>query len=342
MSREADPGRAQKFVSVLNMSGETIPAWAAMEPYGVDGSGALMVRKPTVDDSPTALLNGGSVIGKGDYGAGTYHMATWAYYNVADGTPATGESIGTRAGYWPLYRGYEGFLVWGGAFNSIIQVQRDVTCRSLTAGGYGGYGYYPHQKATRPCGCRPCGCCPGICWWKTDWPKQWTTAHGRYATGIPTPTWTMTTFSMTLAGPFDDFYWGCEVVFNPDACLLGFCLKLLDNCNTQSGILISSGTVAWTSGATTKTFDIRFTAAVGLNFSCDNPDQYLVASYGGLECDDPTFSAFIVSMGGNADYLLPPEDGLDQFGVDTSSCSFTATTSLTGQGLPAMTITGVA
>lgn len=140
--RTIDPGRGQRWMTVLNMSGEVIPAWSALEPYGVNGDGVILVRKPTVDDSPTAMLSSGSVIGIGDYGVGTNHMATWAYFHAADGTPAVGESLGTRSGQWKLYRGYEGFLVWGGsnsytAGGNIIMVQRDVTCRNLSSGTYG-------------------------------------------------------------------------------------------------------------------------------------------------------------------------------------------------------------
>ena len=156
--RTIDPGRGQRWMTVLNMSGEVIPAWSALEPYGVNGDGVILVRKPTVDDSPTAMLSSGSVIGIGDYGVGTNHMATWAYFHAADGTPSVGESLGTRSGQWKLYRGYEGFLVWGGvssyrADGNIVTVQRDVTCRALRSGGY----YYGDEPCGRRCCCWRCG-----------------------------------------------------------------------------------------------------------------------------------------------------------------------------------------
>lgn len=164
--RNVDPGRGQRWVTVKNMSGETIPAYAAMEPYGVDRDGNILVRKPTQDDSNKCILNGGSVIGIGDYGTGTNHMATWAYYEVSDGEPAVGEMLGTRSGYWKLHRGYEGFLAWGGASEmgiGIVKVQRDLTCR--VAGGYH-YGYYPNVRGRGFC----CGCARFDCETNTPFP----------------------------------------------------------------------------------------------------------------------------------------------------------------------------
>lgn len=160
IKRVVDPGRGQRWLTVKNMSGEEIPAFGAMEPYSVDRDGSVLVRKPTADDSNRVLINSGAVIGIGDYGVGTNHMATWAYYDTGDGTPATGESIGTKSGEWKLYRGYEGFLVWGGADEmdlGIVKVQRDVTCRNPSSGLYENL-YYPNFGTGYCCGCERFAC----------------------------------------------------------------------------------------------------------------------------------------------------------------------------------------
>lgn len=136
----------QRWISVKNISGEDIPAFAAMERVGVDGSGRWHVRKPTRDDHPSAYLNGGARIPKDGNGIGTRDFPTWAMYGPDDGTPSNGESLGTRDGFWELYRGYEGFLVWGGADGEKVYVQSDLTCRE-NGTGYG-YDYYLYEN---PC-----------------------------------------------------------------------------------------------------------------------------------------------------------------------------------------------
>lgn len=135
-----DLARDQRWKLAKNISGEDIPAFAAVERVSVDNQGTWYVQKPTRDDHPSAYLNAGARITKDGHGIVTRDFPAWAYYNAADGDPENGESIGTRSGFWQLHRGYEGFLVWGGADGKKVLVQSDLTCRELSDGGY--YGYY--------------------------------------------------------------------------------------------------------------------------------------------------------------------------------------------------------
>jgi hypothetical protein len=140
--------------AVLNDSGETIPAWAVMEPSDFNGL-YHTVRKPTVDDSAWVLLNGPMPISAGGYGSGTWDLPNLAKYETGDGTPAVGESWGSRAGYWGLSRGYEGFIVLGNGDGTKTMVERDSLCASTEAGNpYYGYFYAsapPHLRVHCPC-----------------------------------------------------------------------------------------------------------------------------------------------------------------------------------------------
>lgn len=135
----AMPGRRRH--AAFNPGPEEIPAHAAVEWSVVNAEGAFVLRKPDKDDSPTAFFNTETAIAVNGYGFITKHLPTWALYHAADGNPSNGESLGTRAGFWELYRGYEGFLVWGGADGEKVYVQSDLTCRET--GGTGGYYYTP-------------------------------------------------------------------------------------------------------------------------------------------------------------------------------------------------------
>lgn len=131
--------------SAYNPGPEEIPAHAAVEWSVVNADGAFILRKPDKDDSPTAFFNTETAIPVGGYGYVTKHLPTWALYHAADGTPSNGESLGTRAGFWEIYRGYEGFLVWGGADGEKVYVQSDLTCRET-----GGADYYYYSRRRNP------------------------------------------------------------------------------------------------------------------------------------------------------------------------------------------------
>jgi hypothetical protein len=143
-----------RWIPVENVSGEEIPAFAAMEPVAMTTEGFLQVTKPNKDDSSSALINGDSAISIGGRGFGNYGWPCRAKYNPNEAVSVNGASIGTRSGYWELYPGYEGFIVWGKQDTSTYVVQRNVTCRDLTGGGY----FYGYGRHACPCAtCDPCG-----------------------------------------------------------------------------------------------------------------------------------------------------------------------------------------
>lgn len=149
----------------------------------------------------------------------------------------------------------------------------------------------------------------------------------------------MTQYDMVLNSPFDEYYWGGDLGIGA-GCQLGMAGSIRDSC-IPVDVLIMSGTVAWSDGITTQSFDIRFKSNIQVQFDCPNPDGYVFAIYFGLECDDITFFPFLNSIQLTADYLVAQDSGTDEIGIDTSTCSFTIT-SPTNIGLPAMTIEGVA
>lgn len=126
-----------RWIPVRNVSGEEIPARAAMEPVSRSADGYINVTKPNINDSGSALINGDHAIPVNAHGFGSYNWPIRAKYNTSETPAVNGQSIGTRAGYWELYPGYEGFLVWGMRDSGTYVVQRNVTCRTLTSGAYG-------------------------------------------------------------------------------------------------------------------------------------------------------------------------------------------------------------
>lgn len=139
----------------LNDSGEAIPPWSLLEPTDFNGI-YHTVQKPTVDDSAWVFLNGSREIPIGGYGSGTWDLPNLAKYEEGDGTPAWGESWGSRAGFWGLSRGYEGFLMMGPGADGRVMVERDTNCVSGAAGNpYYGYFYWPYPPFNRS----SCPCC---------------------------------------------------------------------------------------------------------------------------------------------------------------------------------------
>lgn len=100
---------------VSNSSGETIPAFAAMEITGLDtDTGEFTVDIPSADNATANILFNGPVeIEADESGAGTYDMPASARYNTSDGTPGNGADWGVAANDWKLREGYSGFLIQG-------------------------------------------------------------------------------------------------------------------------------------------------------------------------------------------------------------------------------------
>lgn len=147
----------QRILPFVNKSGETIPPFAAIK-LRLARAGETAEHhgyKPDQDDDPFVVFNGPTEVAADQSSSCTADYPLWAMYNPVDGTPANGESLGTRAGYWQLHRGYEGFLVWGGADGEKVYVQSDVTCRESGGDQY----YYSGGKKPNPrylAVCFPC------------------------------------------------------------------------------------------------------------------------------------------------------------------------------------------
>lgn len=153
---------------------------------------------------------------------------------------------------------------------------------------------------------------------------------------------------MTLQGPFDDYYWGGEVVGTPGSCSLGFSFKLNNDCSTAgTAPVVLAGTIEYTRTIApfdVKTYTVRLRANVQIQFSCPDPTGYVFAQFNGFESDDPDYTGTTIgSSTGNGllDYAMATDTGTDETGVDLSTCSFTVS-SLTTIGLPTMTIEGIA
>jgi hypothetical protein len=139
----------QRILPFMNKSGERVPPHAVVKLKRSRAGKSHHGYKPDKDDDPFVVFNGQFEVEPDGDGYATVDYPLWARYNAADGDPTNGESLGTRAGFWELHRGYEGFLVWGGADGEKVYVQSDVTCRE--SGGdqyyyssyYGGYGPNP-------------------------------------------------------------------------------------------------------------------------------------------------------------------------------------------------------
>lgn len=99
--------------TVLNDSGEEIPAFAIMQITGVNRDDVVIVDKCSADSTKLFLINGGSVIGIDDHGVGyaPMEMPYWVYYDTADGTPANGAQWGPANGSWKAKKDKIGLLM---------------------------------------------------------------------------------------------------------------------------------------------------------------------------------------------------------------------------------------
>lgn len=152
-------GRAHRWITVYNTSGEIIPAYAAVEVVSVEDGGVLRVRKPSADSLAHALITGSQVTGIGDYGVATNQFGAWAAYDTVEGEPTTGDYLGTVANSWKLELAKRGFLAWGGATTNeagLVQVQRELNCAGVTGSGSGSGGGFP--EIPRCC----CGWCQNV------------------------------------------------------------------------------------------------------------------------------------------------------------------------------------
>lgn len=105
----------QRRLAVKNDSGETAPAFAALQVTGYDlTEDCVTVGKPDADSLSVVLANGPADIPAGRKGVATADGPFVVLYDDAD-APAAGDAWGTVSGSWELGKGKTGLIAWGGA-----------------------------------------------------------------------------------------------------------------------------------------------------------------------------------------------------------------------------------
>lgn len=115
---------APHWVSVKNVSGETIPAFAVLrvvESVEENGTVYLTVAKPNHTNTHVLLLNSPKNIPVGKYGEATRDVA-FALYDD-DETPAFGEKWGLMSGSWKLTKDHPGAIIIGGEEDGRVLVK---------------------------------------------------------------------------------------------------------------------------------------------------------------------------------------------------------------------------
>lgn len=107
------------WIPVINMTAETIPGGALMEPYaisnpvdnGQDTDGNWTVRKPTIDNNPRVIVNGESPIPPGEVGQGHRDTMAVVLYDTTESKPLAGDNYGAKSGSWFAHKDYTGFVI---------------------------------------------------------------------------------------------------------------------------------------------------------------------------------------------------------------------------------------
>lgn len=196
-----------------------------------------------------------------------------------------------------------------------------------------------------PCGCAGCACCPDACWWATEWHKAWTADSPKYATGEPTPAYTMTDYSMTLVSNPDGYYYLGDVGGDEDTCDIGGVVPVGEDCAPGDPLHILTGTIDWTETAapfTVYTFQIDYYLDIRILWNCD--EVFVSSTYSGLYVNglqygpggDPDFDAIALS----SDFFIALNSNVDEL-TDPSTCGFT-TTALSSLPIPEITIIPIA
>lgn len=131
MARDLPTGLARLLV--INATGETIPPRSAMKLAGrmsgddPNHAGAWLVIKPDADDLDNVVFNGLAAISPGNNGSAVNFLPCPAACDLsnADGADAAvGETWGTRAGQWTLFKGQLGFECVEDGRNGIASFQK--------------------------------------------------------------------------------------------------------------------------------------------------------------------------------------------------------------------------
>ncbi len=103
-----------RWLDFVNGSGQTVPAFAAIQVTGADKSGLLTCAQP-VANGCDVLINGPLPVSSGGRGVCTWDTPNWVLYDPNTGTPAQGQAWGAMAGSWLLGKGFAGFICYGGS-----------------------------------------------------------------------------------------------------------------------------------------------------------------------------------------------------------------------------------
>lgn len=128
--------RVKSPIPLVNFTSEDIPPFAALEVVTFRGDkGQTSVRKPTEDGATRIVFNlGGTIRANGGTGSGAVNWPVRALYDDADGTPATSESWGTKAGSFKLAKGKFGLRAIAGTMDGpSVLFFPESTCRTTTS-----------------------------------------------------------------------------------------------------------------------------------------------------------------------------------------------------------------
>lgn len=128
------PARMVRWVEMLNVGGQEIPAFGACEIVGeaepevgseltpLAGRTVLRVQRPSCDSAARVAFCGQTPIGAGLYGWGTIDSPLWALCE----TTTNGKAVGTEKDSFILKKEKNGFVVLGGDYNGATRITTPV------------------------------------------------------------------------------------------------------------------------------------------------------------------------------------------------------------------------
>ena len=114
-----DEHDSDRWVSFVNNSGETVPAYGIMAVTGMtiesDANNLPIyeIDKPGSTFCRTYMVNGPFDVDAGDGELGTFQGPADVLYDSGFGTPAFGDGCGPKSGQWSLSKGYSGCSING-------------------------------------------------------------------------------------------------------------------------------------------------------------------------------------------------------------------------------------
>lgn len=132
MQNRLPPISQIRWLRFMNTSTtDTIPSFGVFSSGGVDTAGVIQAQNVPSDgafvyvNGPVSCPPSGAYQGQESFGVCSKDSPIFAAYDPATGTPATGDTWGSKAGHYTLAKGNQGFIVEGGATNNRVMVRRD-------------------------------------------------------------------------------------------------------------------------------------------------------------------------------------------------------------------------